>query len=167
MHGAPSPRNSTSFAPPTRTAPAVSAVSSRPRFLKHGEQTKILPPAATKLAIRSFSGENPDSWIVSAAPLIARRTPSVDRNTSASLSEAAAAPATTNATVARSGSSWAQVRLTQNFPGMGSAPSFGSAAQVVGRVIGGDERVPGQSAPGGHLLRGGRVAGDDAQHGAR
>src|SRR5688500_18517461 len=55
----------------------------------------------------------------SAYPLTARRTPSVLRKTTTSLSDATAALATTKATVALSGLSLAQVRLTQNLPGMG------------------------------------------------
>src|SRR6185436_18337218 len=52
----------------------------------------------------------------SAKPLCDSRTPSMLRNTSVSWLDAAAALATTKATVALSVLSLAQVRLTQNFP---------------------------------------------------
>ncbi len=61
MEGAPALRNSTSFAPPTITAPAISLSSARLRFLNQGEQTKIFPPALTKQTIKSFSGAKPGS----------------------------------------------------------------------------------------------------------
>ena len=70
---APSLMNSTNFAPPTTAAPATSLVSSSLRFLKHGEQTNMRPPAFAKFAINSFSGAKPSSWIESATPFCDRR----------------------------------------------------------------------------------------------
>ena len=82
-----------------------------------------MPPAFAKLSISSRSGGKPSSWIDSAPPLLARRTPSMLRNTSVSLPEAWAAFASTKPTVARSVSSLLCVRLTQNLPGI-VQPSF-------------------------------------------
>src|SRR5260370_42021865 len=64
---------------------------------------------------------------------MASRTPSVLRKTTASLSEATAALATTKATVALSGSSLACVRLTQNFPGMSRLLSLAGGIGIGGR----------------------------------
>src|SRR6516162_8833755 len=71
--------------------------------------------------------------MASAYPFCDNRTPSVLRKTRVSLSDATAALATTKATVARSGSVAAQVRLTQNRPGIsGSLPRVLSSGRVAG-----------------------------------
>src|SRR5262245_41964093 len=105
-------------------APATRLLSSSLRRLKHGEHTKIEPPALAKLSISSLSGANPSSWMSSAYLFWDSRTASVLRNTIVFWLDATAALATTNATVALSVLSLAEVRLTQNFPvpAMSAAP---------------------------------------------
>src|ERR1041385_1504190 len=103
----------------------------------------------------SFSGANPSSWMSSAYPFWERRTPSMLRNTMVSFSEPTAAFATTKATVALSGLSLAQVRLTQNRPAISTLLS----GDPVDRVLRSRESVPGHPAPGGDVLPGARIEG--------
>src|SRR5215468_858208 len=78
----------------------------------------MVPPAFAKLSISSRRGAKPSSWMPSAKPFWASRTPSTLRNTSDSLPEPTAALATTKPTVALSVLSLAWVMLTQNLLAM-------------------------------------------------
>src|SRR6266481_96852 len=78
----------------------------------------MVPPALAKFSISSRSGAKPSSWMLSAKPFCARRTPSTLRKTSVSFPEPTAALATTKPTVALSALSFPWVRLTQNLLAM-------------------------------------------------
>src|SRR5215470_1137718 len=78
----------------------------------------MVPPALAKFSMSSRSGAKPSSWMSTAYPFWASRTPSTLRNTSDSLPEPAAALATTKPTVALSVLSLAWVMLTQNLLAM-------------------------------------------------
>src|ERR671924_581937 len=126
----------------------------------------MVPPPFAKLSISSRSGGNPSSWIDSANPLVASRTPSMLRKTSVSLPEPSAAFASTKPTVARSVSSLLCVRFTQNFAAI-TQPPCGSAilaANAVHRRLRRQQRVSCEPAPGRHILGGTRVVCDETQH---
>src|SRR5215470_17331666 len=78
----------------------------------------MVPPALAKFSMSSRSGAKPSSWMSTAYPFWASRTPSTLRNTSDSFPEPAAALATTKPTVALSVLSLAWVMLTQNLLAM-------------------------------------------------
>src|SRR5215468_768181 len=161
MEGEPSLKNSTSFAPPTMVAPPISFPSSSLRRLKQGEQTQIRPPALTKFSISSFSGAKPSSRMSSAYPCWESRTPSVLKKTNVCLSDATAALATTKATVALSGSFFADVRLTQNLPAMISILlSFNPILRVFRR----EKRVSGQATPRRDVFSGAGIGRRDSQY---
>src|SRR5262245_30068983 len=160
MEGEPSLKNSTSFAPPTMVAPPISFPSSSLRRLKHGEQTQIRPPALTKFSISSLRGAKPSSRMSSAYPCWESRTPSVLKKTNVCLSDATAALATTKATVALSGSFFADVRLTQNLPAIILIlPSFNPILWMF--CV--EQRVSGQATPGGDILPSAGIVGRDPQ----
>src|SRR5215510_2643060 len=164
MEGEPSLKNSTSFAPPTMVAPPISFPSSSLRRLKHGEQTQIRPPALTKFSMSSLRGAKPSSRMSSAYSCWESRTPSVLRKTNVCLSDATAALATTNATVALSGSFFADVRLTQNLPAIILILLSFNPILLMLDV---EQRMSRQPTPCRDILRGTGVSGRDPQHLAR
>src|SRR5438874_13302348 len=81
----------------------------------------------------------------SAYPCWESRTPSVLKKPKVSLSDATAALATTKATVALSGSFFADVRLTQNLPAI---ISILLSFNPILRVFRAEKRMPRQATPG-------------------
>src|SRR5215470_14877641 len=97
----------------------------------------------------------------SAYPCWESRTPSVLKKTNVCLSDATAALATTKATVALSGSFFADVRLTQNLPAIILIlPSF----NPILRMFGVEQYMSGQATPGRNIFARAGIRGCDQQH---
>src|SRR5258708_890739 len=109
----------------------------------------------------SFSGAKPSSRMSSGYPCWESRTPSVLKKTNVCLSEATAALATTKATVALSGSFFADVRLTQNLPAI---ISILLSFNPILRVFGAKQRMSGQATPGRDIFAGARIRRRDPQY---
>src|SRR5271157_4040044 len=83
------------------------------------------------------------------------------RKTMVTCPDATAAPATTKATVARSGSSRERVNETQNFPAMIS--SILSSLEMIMGMRRMDQPMPGEPAPGRNINRSPLVTGHELE----
>src|SRR5262245_14447669 len=97
----------------------------------------------------------------SAYPCWESRTPSVLKKTNVCLSDATAALATTKATVALSGSFFADVRLTQNLPAI---ISILLSFNPILRVFRYEKRVSGQTTPGRDIFPRAGIGRRDPQY---